>query len=190
MRVPADDQRRRLNKIVNPLSEASPYLRPRCCRGCSRRRPETAVAATDDLALFEAGSVFFANDPLLAAPRPPVTQRPSAEELAALDRALGRQPRHLAAVLTGQWVPGWTGPGIPAGWQQAIAFVEAAGCRDRTASWTAARPSTRRGIRAAAPSSRCRRARRSGTPVSCTRRSVRRSACRRAPPLRRSILTR
>ena len=27
MGVPADDQRRRLNKIVNPLSEASPYLR-------------------------------------------------------------------------------------------------------------------------------------------------------------------
>jgi phenylalanyl-tRNA synthetase beta chain len=30
-------------------------------------------------------------------------------------------------VLTGQWVPeGWDGPGIAAGWQQAIAFVEAA----------------------------------------------------------------
>ena len=81
----------------------------------------------DDLALFEAGSVFFANDPLVVAPRPPVTQRPSAEELAALDRALGQQPRHIGAVLTGQWVPeGWEGPGIPAGWQQAFAFVEAA----------------------------------------------------------------
>jgi phenylalanyl-tRNA synthetase beta chain len=30
-------------------------------------------------------------------------------------------------VLGGQWVPGsWEGPGIPAGWEQAIAFVEAA----------------------------------------------------------------
>jgi phenylalanyl-tRNA synthetase beta chain len=56
-----------------------------------------------------------------------VTQRPSAEELAALDRALGQQPRHLGAVLTGQWLPGgWEGPGSPAGWRQAIAFVEAA----------------------------------------------------------------
>jgi phenylalanyl-tRNA synthetase beta chain len=82
----------------------------------------------DDLALFEAGSVFFAADPLLPAPRPSVTQRPSDEELAAIDRALGRQPRHLGALLTGRWLPqGWQGSGVPAGWQQAIAFVETAG---------------------------------------------------------------
>jgi phenylalanyl-tRNA synthetase beta chain len=49
------------------------------------------------------------------------------EQLAALDRALGQQPRHLGVVLTGQWMPeGWEGAGIPTGWQQAIAFVEAA----------------------------------------------------------------
>ena len=127
MGVPADDRRRRLNKIVNPLSEASPYLRTSMLPGLFAAVARNRSRGTDDLALFEAGSVFFANDPLLAAPRPPVTQRPSAEELAALDRALGQQPRHLGAVLTGQWVPdGWDGPGSPAGWQQAIAFVEAA----------------------------------------------------------------
>ena len=127
MGVPADDQRRRLNKIVNPLSEASPYLRTSMLPGLFAAVARNRSRGNDDLALFEAGSVFFANDPLLAAPRPPVTQRPTAEELDALDRALGRQPRHLAAVLTGQWVPeGWDGPGIPAAWQQAIAFVEAA----------------------------------------------------------------
>jgi phenylalanyl-tRNA synthetase beta chain len=127
MGVPADDRRRRLNKIVNPLSEASPYLRTSMLPGLFAAVARNRSRGTDDLALFEAGSVFFANDPLLAAPRPPVTQRPSAEELAALDRALGQQPRHLGAVLTGQWVPDrWDGPGSPAGWQQAIAFVEAA----------------------------------------------------------------
>jgi phenylalanyl-tRNA synthetase beta chain len=127
MGVPADDRRRRLNKIVNPLSEATPYLRTSILPGLFAAVARNHSRGNDDLALFEAGSVFFGNDPLLAAPRPPVTQRPSAEELAALDRALGRQPRHLGAVLTGQWVPeGWEGPGIPAGWQQAIAFVEAA----------------------------------------------------------------
>jgi phenylalanyl-tRNA synthetase beta chain len=127
MGVPADDRRRRLNKIVNPLSEATPYLRTSMLPGLFAAVARNRSRGNDDLALFEAGSVFFANDPLLAAPRPPVTQRPSAEELAALDRALGQQPRHLAAVLTGQWVPdGWDGSGIPAGWQQAIAFVEAA----------------------------------------------------------------
>ena len=127
MRVPFDDQRRRLNKIVNPLSEATPYLRTSLLPGLFAAVARNRSRGNDDLALFEAGSVFFANDPLRAAPRPPVTQRPSVEELAALDRALGQQPRHLAAVLTGQWVSdGWEGPGVPAGWQQAIAFVEAA----------------------------------------------------------------
>jgi phenylalanyl-tRNA synthetase beta chain len=127
MGVPVDDQRRRLNKIVNPLSEASPYLRTSVLPGLFAAVVRNLSRGNEDLALFEAGSVFFANYPLTAAPRPPVSQRPSAEELAEIDHALGRQPRHLAAVLTGHWQPdGWQGPGIPAGWQQAIAFVEAA----------------------------------------------------------------
>jgi phenylalanyl-tRNA synthetase beta chain len=127
MAVPSDDQRRRLNKLVNPLSEASPYLRTSLLPGLFTAAVRNLGRGNDDLALFEAGSVFFANDPRMAAPRPPVTQRPSAEELAAIDRALGQQPRHLGAVLAGQWQPdGWEGPGITAGWQQAIAFVEAA----------------------------------------------------------------
>ena len=128
MGVPSDDQRRRLNKIVNPLSEASPYLRTSLLPGLFAAAVRNLSRGNDDLALFEAGSVFFADDPQTAAPRPPVTQRPSAEELAAIDRALGQQPRHLGAVLTGQWQPdSWEGPGVTAGWQQAIAFVEAAG---------------------------------------------------------------
>jgi phenylalanyl-tRNA synthetase beta chain len=127
MGVPADDRRRRLNKIVNPLSEASPYLRTSLLPGLFAAVSRNLSRGNDDLALFEAGCVFVANDPLLAAPRPPVTQRPSAEELAAIDHALGQQPRHLAAVLTGHWQPdNWMGHGTPAGWQQAIAFVEAA----------------------------------------------------------------
>ena len=128
MGVPSDDQRRRLNKIVNPLSEASPYLRTSLLPGLFAAAVRNLSRGNDDLALFEAGSVFFADDPQTAAPRPPVTQRPSAEELAAIDRALGQQPRHLGAVLTGQWqTDSWEGRGVTAGWQQTIAFVEAAG---------------------------------------------------------------
>jgi phenylalanyl-tRNA synthetase beta chain len=128
MGVPSDDQRWHLNKIVNPLSEASPYLRTSLLPGLFAAAVRNLSRGNDDLALFEAGSVFFADDPQTAAPRPPVSQRPSAEELAAIDRALGQQPRHLGAVLTGQWQPdSWEKPGITAGWQQAIAFVEAAG---------------------------------------------------------------
>ncbi|HSU37645.1 MAG TPA: phenylalanine--tRNA ligase subunit beta [Propionibacteriaceae bacterium] len=127
MGIAPDDERRRLNKIINPLSEATPYLRTSVLAGLFAAAVRNRSRGNDDLALFEAGSVFFAADPPVAAPRPSVTQRPSAEELEALDRAIGRQPRHLAVVLTGNWQSdGWSGAGTPAGWQQAIAFVQTA----------------------------------------------------------------
>jgi phenylalanyl-tRNA synthetase beta chain len=127
LQIPADDERRRLNKIINPLSETSPYLRTTILPGLLATVARNRSRGNDDLALFESGSVFFAADPLLGVPRLPVTQRPSAAELEVLDRALGRQPRHLAAVLSGQWRPdGWHGPGEPADWRHAIAFVETA----------------------------------------------------------------
>ena len=125
--IPADDDRRRLNRIINPLSEASPYLRTTILPGLLATAARNRSRGNDDLALFESGSVFYANDPLIAAPQVPVSQRPSEDQLAQLDRALGRQPRHLGALLAGQWRPdNWAGSGEAAGWQQAIAFVEIA----------------------------------------------------------------
>ena len=127
VQIPADDERRRLNKIINPLSETSPYLRTTILPGLLATAARNRSRGNDDLALFESGSVFFAADPLLAVPRLPVTQRPTVAELEVVDRALGRQPRHLAAVLTGQWrTDGWQGAGEPANWRHAIAFVETA----------------------------------------------------------------
>jgi phenylalanyl-tRNA synthetase beta chain len=56
-----------------------------------------------------------------------VDGRPTADQLAAVEAALPVQPRHLAAVVTGQWRrAGWQGESIPAGWQQAFAFADVA----------------------------------------------------------------
>jgi phenylalanyl-tRNA synthetase beta chain len=127
LEVPAGDRRRRLNRITNPLAETSPYLRTTLLPGLFERVARNRSRGQDDLALFETGSVFYAPDPGTTAPRPPVTQRPTQDELAAMDAALGDQPRHLAAVLTGSWRPtGWQGPAEVAGWQQAIAVTEIA----------------------------------------------------------------
>ena len=60
------------------------------------------------------------------APRPPVSQRPADSELAALDRALGRQPRHLAVVLCGLRRTGWFTRSEPVDWTHPIASVETA----------------------------------------------------------------
>jgi phenylalanyl-tRNA synthetase beta chain len=121
-----DDARRNLVRIANPLADTSPFLRSTLLPGLFAAVTRNTSRSNDDLALFEAGSVFFAPQPAVPAPRPGVAGRPTEEELVAMDRALPDQPRHLAAVLTGFWAePGWTGPGERAGWRQAMALVEA-----------------------------------------------------------------
>ena len=56
-----------------------------------------------------------------------VASRPSEAEIEALDAALPAQPRHLAAVLTGNWTrAGWQGAAEPASWTHALAFADVA----------------------------------------------------------------
>ncbi len=125
MGVPADDPRRALVRLANPLAETQPYLRTSILPGLFAAVARNTSRGNDDLAIYETGSVFLgASDQ--AAPILTVAQRPSAEQLAAIEAALPAQPRHLAAVLSGQWRrPGWQGAGTPAGWQQAFALVDA-----------------------------------------------------------------
>ena len=128
MGVGAQDRRRALTRILNPLAETTPYLRTSILPGLFAAVTRNTSRGNDDLALFETGSVFFAPEPRLAAPRPAVDGRPTAELLAAMDDALGDQPRQLAAVLTGSWRrPSWDTPGERAGWSHAVALAELAG---------------------------------------------------------------
>ncbi|HEY5785535.1 MAG TPA: phenylalanine--tRNA ligase subunit beta [Microlunatus sp.] len=125
--VPADDRRRRLNRIANPLAETAPYLRTTLLPGLFAAVARNRSRGNDDLAIVETGSVFYAAEPAASAPRPAVTGRPSDAELAAMDAALGDQPSHLAAVLTGNWrASGWQGSAVAAGWQQALAVTDLA----------------------------------------------------------------
>lgn len=126
MGVGADDVRRRLVRLANPLSETQPYLRTTILPGLFGAVNRNTSRGNDDLALLETGLVFFAGsgEP---APIPPVTGRPSAEELDAISSALPGQPRHLGIVLSGQWRPaGWAGPAVEAGWTQALALADTA----------------------------------------------------------------
>ncbi len=123
----ADDPRRRTVALTNPLAETAPLLRTTILPGLFGAVARNASRGADDLALFEAGRVFFASETGEAAPLPSVDGRPSDEELEAIERAIPWQPRNLAAVLTGAWMPaGWQGAATPASWTQAIAFAEIA----------------------------------------------------------------
>lgn len=124
--IPAEDGRRALVRLANPLAETAPYLRTSILPGLFAAVVRNTSRGNDDLALFEAGRVFLAGSGAVA-PIPSVRQRPAAAELAEIDAALPRQPRQLAAVVCGQWRrPGWQGAGIPADWQQAFAFADVA----------------------------------------------------------------
>ncbi|WP_152364795.1 phenylalanine--tRNA ligase subunit beta [Microlunatus speluncae] len=123
----ADDERRRTMEIANPLSETQPLLRTTILPGLIAAAHRNTSRGLDDLALYETGSVFFAPEQPTAAPRPAVEGRPSVADLAAMDAAIGHQPRHAAALIAGNWRPaGWSGPAEPADWRHAVAFAETA----------------------------------------------------------------
>jgi len=125
--VAAEDGRRRLVRLANPLAETSPYLRTCLLPGLFAAAARNLSRGNEDLALYESGLVFRAREAAVVAPRPSVAGRPSPEELAALDAALPEQPERLGVVLAGAWRPaGWQGEAEPISWTHAVAFVEIA----------------------------------------------------------------
>ncbi|MET7643700.1 phenylalanine--tRNA ligase subunit beta [Streptomyces sp. NPDC005426] len=117
----ADDARRRTVKLVNPLSDEEPSLRTTLLPGLLGALRRNDGRGSHDLALFETGLVFRPTGQETKPVRLPVDRRPSAEEIAALDAALPRQPRHAAVVLAGaREQAGWWGKGRPADWADSV----------------------------------------------------------------------
>ncbi len=115
MGLPADDPRRRLVRLANPISAEQPYLRSALLPGLLATLVRNLGRGAEDLAVYETGTVF--TEPAGARPASPVlpgARRPDRAQLAALDAALPGQREHLAVALTGRVEPaGWwgTGPG-------------------------------------------------------------------------------
>ncbi|MEU1279862.1 phenylalanine--tRNA ligase subunit beta [Streptomyces sp. NPDC005805] len=141
----ADDARRRVVTLVNPLSDEEPALRTTLLPGLLAALRRNDGRGSHDLALFETGLVFRPTGEERPAPLPPVDRRPTAEEIAALNAALPRQPRRAAVVLAGaREQNGWWGKGRPADWADAVeagrllgreAGVELVVRADRHAPW-------------------------------------------------------
>lgn len=117
----ADDPKRKVVKLVNPLSDEEPALRTTLLPGLLHALRRNDGRGSHDLALFETGLVFQPQDHLRVAGRLPVDRRPTDEEIASLTAALPVQPRHAAVVLAGaREQAGWWGKGRPADWADAI----------------------------------------------------------------------
>jgi phenylalanyl-tRNA synthetase beta chain len=121
--LPADDARRVALKLANPMSDEQPFMRTSLLSTLVEALRRNVGRGFTDLGLYEIGSVTrpVAPGARAVAGRPAVTERPSDEELAALDAALPAQPLRAAIVLAGfRELPGWNSPGRPADWSDAV----------------------------------------------------------------------
>ncbi|MGW3817544.1 phenylalanine--tRNA ligase subunit beta [Streptomyces sp. NPDC005046] len=116
-----DDPKRKVVKLVNPLSDEEPALRTTLLPGLLQSLRRNDGRGSHDLALFETGLVFHPQEELRVAGRLPVDRRPTDEEVASLTAALPVQPRYAAVVLAGaREQAGWWGKGRPADWADAV----------------------------------------------------------------------
>jgi phenylalanyl-tRNA synthetase beta chain len=120
--LPSDDPRRRAVAVANPLSDDEPLLRTTLLPGLLRVLARNAGRGFSDVALFEMGLVFRPRpESPRVAPILRVDRGPTEQEVASLEAALPDQPLRVAAVLVGdRELPGWWGPGRPAGWPDII----------------------------------------------------------------------
>lgn len=124
----ADDARRDLVLIANPLDADRPAMRTTLLTGLLDTVLRNLSRGARDLSVFELGSVFLPRRNAPTAPSVGVDRRPDAASLAALDAALPQQPVHVAAVLAGSREhAGWWGTGRPAGWADAVELARRIG---------------------------------------------------------------
>ncbi|MEV7137554.1 phenylalanine--tRNA ligase subunit beta [Streptomyces tauricus] len=141
----ADDPRRTVVTLANPLSDEEPAMRTTLLPGLLGALRRNDGRGSHDLALFETGLVFRPTGEEGTAGRLSVDRRPTDEEIAGIDAALPRQPRRAAVVLAGaREQAGWWGKGRPADWADAVeaartvareAGVELTVRGDRHAPW-------------------------------------------------------
>lgn len=120
----ADDERRTMLSLVNPISAEKSQMRSSLLVTLLDTARRNVARGRTDLALFELGLVTLPVPGAPAAPALPVGQRPSDEQLAAVAAAVPAQPRHVAGVLAGNLeLAGWWGAGRTADWTDALAAV-------------------------------------------------------------------
>ena len=121
----ADDERRDLLRLANPLSSEEPAMTTTLLPGLLKTVARNAGRGATSTALFETATVTL---PHGGGPAPiyGVDRRPTEGEFADLDKALPDQPLHLALTVTAfRERSGWWGEGRAAAWSDAVDAVRA-----------------------------------------------------------------
>lgn len=120
--LPADDERRRAVRLVNPLADTQPMMRTSLLLTLLATARRNVARGTADVAVFELGLVTVADAG--AAPAPTGGSLPDPEVLAQIRAAVPSQPLHVAGVLVGRRErAGWWGPGRVADHSDATALA-------------------------------------------------------------------
>jgi phenylalanyl-tRNA synthetase beta chain len=131
--IPAKDARRHAVQLANALSDEQPLMRTTLLPGLAGAISRNISRGFTDVALFEIASVSLLSEKQSATgvtnpPRPAVTQRPTAADIAALEALLPAQPLHLSVVLAGALKPAGLGAkAVLATWRDAIEIALALG---------------------------------------------------------------
>ena len=120
LRVPADDPRRQVVRLANPLSAEAPLLRTTLLATLVDAVKVNLARGAQDIAVFEVGRAYRATG-VGEVPRS-LDGAITADDVVALDAALGEQPRRVAGVFAGaREVAGWNGPARAWDWADALA---------------------------------------------------------------------
>ncbi|QZY30555.1 phenylalanine--tRNA ligase subunit beta [Nocardioides coralli] len=122
LQLPADDPRRTVLTLANPLSAEEPAMTTTLLPGLLRAVARNHGRGADDVAIFELATVTEPRGEATAIL--PVDRRPDDDEYAALVKAVPEQPLHLGVVAVGEQVrSGWWGEGRTFEWSDAVAAV-------------------------------------------------------------------
>ena len=124
----ADDERRQVVSLVNPLSDEAPVMRTSVLDTLLDTLRRNVARGARDVAVYEIGLVTRAQQDPTSAPVPGIDERPDDATLAAILGAVPPQPRHAAYAAAGEVEHGgpW-GPGRKADTSDAVAWALAVG---------------------------------------------------------------
>jgi phenylalanyl-tRNA synthetase beta chain len=112
-------------RLENPMQGDFPELRNSLLPGLLQAAARNLSRGNTSLALVEEGSVFFPALGAATTELPIGNARPGDQTLSALNASIPIQPRQLAGLALGDWLPQAPGqPAVPAGYPQAILAVE------------------------------------------------------------------
>jgi len=120
----AQDQRRRAEALVNPLSEEAPMMRTSVLDTLQDALRRNVARGHRDVAVYEMGLVTMGREVAAVAPVPGIELRPDDATLARIREAVPAQPRHVAMAAAGEAEPaGPWGPARPVDASDAVAWV-------------------------------------------------------------------